>query len=148
MSGTKVTGIVVTGGSTAASLPVTGSPVFAIVVAGVALVVTGFLMVSGVPLQPQRSLTPMTAILSGRLRAADARGRHTTWRWWPSPPVTRPTSAGAAGATPSRRTGTSRRPSGIVVPALNEERVVGRTVGAALALSGPGRHTHQGPGGR
>jgi hypothetical protein len=37
MSDTKVTGIVVTGGSTAASLSVTGSPVFAIVVAGVAV---------------------------------------------------------------------------------------------------------------
>jgi LPXTG-motif cell wall-anchored protein len=45
MSGTKVTGVIVTGGSTAASLPVTGSPVFAIIVAGVALVATGFLMV-------------------------------------------------------------------------------------------------------
>jgi LPXTG-motif cell wall-anchored protein len=45
MSGSKVTGVVVTGGATAGSLPVTGSPVFAIVIAGVALVVTGFLMV-------------------------------------------------------------------------------------------------------
>ncbi|MEV6926811.1 LPXTG cell wall anchor domain-containing protein [Dactylosporangium sp. NPDC051485] len=45
MSGTKVTGVVVTGGAAAGSLPVTGSPVFAIVVAGIALVVTGFLMV-------------------------------------------------------------------------------------------------------
>ena len=45
MSSTKVTGVVVTGGATAASLPVTGSPVFAIVVAGVALVAAGFLMV-------------------------------------------------------------------------------------------------------
>ena len=45
MSGPKVSGVVVAGGSTAASLPVTGSPVFAIVAAGVALVVTGVLMV-------------------------------------------------------------------------------------------------------
>jgi LPXTG-motif cell wall-anchored protein len=45
MSGSKVTGVIVTGGATAGSLPVTGSPVFAIIVAGVALVVTGFLMV-------------------------------------------------------------------------------------------------------
>lgn len=45
MSGTKVTGVVVTGGATASSLPVTGSPVFAIVITGVALVVTGLLMV-------------------------------------------------------------------------------------------------------
>ena len=45
MSGTKVTGVVVTGGATAGSLPVTGSRVFAIVLAGVALVVTGLLTV-------------------------------------------------------------------------------------------------------
>jgi len=45
MSGSKVAGIVVTGGATASSLPVTGSPVFAVVVGGVALVVAGFLMV-------------------------------------------------------------------------------------------------------
>ncbi|MER7001897.1 LPXTG cell wall anchor domain-containing protein [Dactylosporangium sp. NPDC000555] len=45
MSGSKVTGVVVTGGATAGSLPVTGNPVLAIVVAGVALVVTGLLMV-------------------------------------------------------------------------------------------------------
>ena len=57
MSGTKVTGVIVTGGSTAASLPVTGSPVFAIVVAGVALVVGRLPDGPGVPLQPQRRLT-------------------------------------------------------------------------------------------
>jgi hypothetical protein len=45
MSGSKVTGVVVTGGATAGSLPVTGSPVFAIVLTGVVLVVTGLLMV-------------------------------------------------------------------------------------------------------
>jgi len=45
MSGSKVTGIVVTGGATASSLPVTGSPVFAIIAGGVALVVAGLLMV-------------------------------------------------------------------------------------------------------
>lgn len=45
MSGSKVTPVVVTGGATAGSLPVTGSPVFAIVVAGVGLIITGFLMV-------------------------------------------------------------------------------------------------------
>ena len=45
MSGTKVTGVVVTGGATAASLPVTGSPVFAITVAGMAMLVAGVLMV-------------------------------------------------------------------------------------------------------
>lgn len=43
MSGTKVTGVIVTGG--AASLPVTGSPVVAIVAAGIAMVVAGLLMV-------------------------------------------------------------------------------------------------------
>ncbi|GAA0714970.1 LPXTG cell wall anchor domain-containing protein [Dactylosporangium roseum] len=45
MSCTKVAGGAATCGAAAGSLPVTGSPVFAIVLAGVALVVTGFLMV-------------------------------------------------------------------------------------------------------
>ncbi len=45
MSQTKVVGTVVTGGATAASLPVTGSPVVALVVAGVAMVVGGLLFV-------------------------------------------------------------------------------------------------------
>jgi LPXTG-motif cell wall-anchored protein len=45
MSQTKVVGTVVTGGATAASLPVTGSPTVALVVAGVAMVVGGLLFV-------------------------------------------------------------------------------------------------------
>ncbi len=44
MSGTKVTGTIVTGGA-AATLPLTGSPLVAITVAGVAMVITGLLMV-------------------------------------------------------------------------------------------------------
>lgn len=43
MSGTKTTGTVVAGGATAA-LPVTGSPVAMIALAGVAMVVVGFLL--------------------------------------------------------------------------------------------------------
>jgi LPXTG-motif cell wall-anchored protein len=45
MSQTKVVGTVVTGGAAAASLPVTGSPTVALVVAGVAMVVGGLLFV-------------------------------------------------------------------------------------------------------
>src|SRR5690348_9870962 len=53
------------------------------------------------------------------------------------------TARDQAGAGKRRRrdastpTGHEPRTFWIVVPALNEERVVGRTVGAALALSGP-----------
>ena len=43
MSGTKVPGVVA--GGAAATLPLTGSPIVAIVVAGVAMVVTGLLLV-------------------------------------------------------------------------------------------------------
>jgi LPXTG-motif cell wall-anchored protein len=45
MSQSKVVGTVTAGGATAASLPVTGSPVVAIVVAGLAMIVGGLLMV-------------------------------------------------------------------------------------------------------
>ena len=45
MSQTKVVGTVVAGGATASSLPVTGSPVPAIVATGVAMLVGGLLMV-------------------------------------------------------------------------------------------------------
>jgi LPXTG-motif cell wall-anchored protein len=45
MSQPRVVGTVVTGGATAASLPVTGSPVVTMVVAGVAMVVGGLLVV-------------------------------------------------------------------------------------------------------
>jgi LPXTG-motif cell wall-anchored protein len=45
MSQTKVVGTVAAGGATAASLPVTGSPVVALVVAGLALVIGGLLIV-------------------------------------------------------------------------------------------------------
>jgi LPXTG-motif cell wall-anchored protein len=45
MSHTKVVSTVVTGGAAAASLPVTGSPVVALVVAGFAMVVGGLLFV-------------------------------------------------------------------------------------------------------
>jgi LPXTG-motif cell wall-anchored protein len=45
MSHTKVVSTVAAGGATAASLPVTGSPVVALVAAGVALVVGGLLVV-------------------------------------------------------------------------------------------------------
>lgn len=44
MSHPKVITTVVTGGATAASLPVTGSPIVMMVLAGAALVVGGFLM--------------------------------------------------------------------------------------------------------
>jgi LPXTG-motif cell wall-anchored protein len=45
MSQSKVVGAAAAGGATAASLPVTGSPVFAIVAAGLAMVVGGVLLV-------------------------------------------------------------------------------------------------------
>jgi LPXTG-motif cell wall-anchored protein len=45
MSHTKVVGTLATGGAAAASLPVTGSPVVALLVAGLALVVGGVLVV-------------------------------------------------------------------------------------------------------
>jgi LPXTG-motif cell wall-anchored protein len=45
MSHTKVVSTVAAGGATAASLPVTGSPVTALVIAGVALVIGGLLVV-------------------------------------------------------------------------------------------------------
>jgi LPXTG-motif cell wall-anchored protein len=45
MSQSKVVGAAAAGGATAASLPVTGSPVVAIVATGVALVVGGALLV-------------------------------------------------------------------------------------------------------
>jgi LPXTG-motif cell wall-anchored protein len=45
MSQTRVIGGVTAGGATAASLPVTGSPVVALLVAGAALVIGGLLMV-------------------------------------------------------------------------------------------------------
>ena len=45
MSQSKVVGAAAAGGATAASLPVTGSPVFAIIAAGVAMLVGGVLLV-------------------------------------------------------------------------------------------------------
>ena len=52
MSHTKVVGTVTAGGATAASLPVTGSPVVALVVAGLALVIGGLLAVRASRFQP------------------------------------------------------------------------------------------------
>ena len=52
MSQTKVVSTVAAGGATAASLPVTGSPVVALVVAGVALVIGGLLFVRAGRYQP------------------------------------------------------------------------------------------------
>jgi LPXTG-motif cell wall-anchored protein len=45
MSHTKTVGTVAAGGTAAASLPVTGSPVIALVIAGIALVIGGLLFV-------------------------------------------------------------------------------------------------------
>jgi hypothetical protein len=45
MSQSKVVGAATAGGATAASLPVTGSPIVAIVAAGLFMVVAGVLMV-------------------------------------------------------------------------------------------------------
>jgi LPXTG-motif cell wall-anchored protein len=45
MSQTKTVGTVAAGGTAAASLPVTGSPVIALVIAGIALLIGGLLVV-------------------------------------------------------------------------------------------------------
>ena len=78
----------------------------------------------------------MTAIFSGRLRAADALAGIQ-----PGAGGLRHQDAATAGrrrrrdaVAPNRH---EPRTFWIVVPALNEERVVGQTVRAALALSGP-----------
>ena len=52
MSHTKVMSTVTAGGAAAASLPVTGSPVVALAVAGLALVIGGLLVVRASRFQP------------------------------------------------------------------------------------------------
>jgi LPXTG-motif cell wall-anchored protein len=58
MSQSKVVGSITAGGATAASLPVTGSPVVAIMIAGAVMVIGGLLMVRAARFQGAAQPSP------------------------------------------------------------------------------------------
>jgi LPXTG-motif cell wall-anchored protein len=58
MSQSKVVGTITAGGATAASLPVTGSPIVAIMIAGMAMVIGGLLMVRAARFQGPAARRP------------------------------------------------------------------------------------------